>query len=660
MKCRPAALGRDLGVSALRCGLLAAVVSFTGCTAASDRGTGVVRSPDGAVAIVAGTFPDGQLAIRVRHGDADVIAPSPVGLRLADRPLAPLRIVAMQDLRARSAADRKSPPYRELKVIARERTGAGRKLLLLLRAYDSGAAFRLILLPLGDTRATRVAAETTELRFPRDYACLAVRHTEYLNSHEGEYAPVRASRLRPDALYDLPVSCRTGKGGETIALAESDVEHYPGAYLVKAERPGVAVRLTPLPANDRLAAVVGGPVATPWRIVMVADRPERLIENTLVAELAAPSRIGSADWIRPGKAAWGWWAGLAASGVADAGYNNATYRAYIDFAARFGLPYYVIDWGWAARPNGDDELADVTRFRPGVEIPALARYAARRGVRLWLWTNWDALGNRMDAVFALYRRWGIAGIKVDYVYRQDQVAISYYHRLLAAAARHRLMVNIHGAPVPRGLERTYPNFVTQEGVMSAEYNRWSRRVTAGHNVRLAYGRASIGPMDYTPGGFRNVAPADFVARDRLPLVMTTRAQQLAMFVVYPSPLQSLSDAPGAYLRPDGTPAPGAEFLRLVPASWDETRGVAGEWGRWIAVARRSGERWFVGVMTDETARTVPLPLDFLSDDRWRVRALVDGSQPTDVAAHVGHVRGGRTLRVPLAARGGAVLVFDRD
>ncbi|WP_242098401.1 glycoside hydrolase family 97 protein [Sphingomonas sp. CROZ-RG-20F-R02-07] len=617
-----------------------------------------IRSPNGRVTVVAGLLPGGQLAVRVRHEGSDVIAPSPVGLRLADDPLGPVRIVTTRVEAPAVAPDRRTPRYGGLAVHVRERGGARRSFDLRLRAYDGGAAFRLVL-PRRPGASYRIAAETTELRFPRDYDCLAVAHSEYLNSHEGDYAPVRASALRAGALYDLPLSCRTGRSGEAIALAESDVEHYPGAYLVKAGSLGAAIRLTPLPANDALAAVIDGPVVTPWRVVMIANRPEQLIANTLVDDLATPSRIGDARWVRPGKAAWGWWAGLKASGVPDAGYNNATYRAYVDFAGRFGLLYFVIDWGWAARPDGDKHLADITQFRSGVDIPALARYAAQRHVRLWLWTNWDALGRRMDEVFALYERWGIAGVKVDYVYRQDQIAIGYYHRLLATAARHHLMVNIHGAPVPRGLERTYPNFITEEGVMGAEYNKWSRKVTAGYNVRSAYSRAVIGPMDYTPGGFRNVAPGAFVARHALPEVMTTRAQQLAMFVVYPSPLQSLCDSPGAYLNAAGRPMKGAAFLRIVPATWDETRGIAGDWGRWIAVARRSGGRWFVGVMGDEAPRTVALPLGFLGNGRWRVRALVDGSQPTDVAGHKGVVDGGGTLWVPLAARGGAVLVLDR-
>lgn len=641
--------------------LLTCLLMLANCHQAPQGNALAAASPDGRVEIVAGRLPGGTLAVRIRDDGSDVIAPSPVGWQLATDSFGPMVITSVTSTPVAKASDRATLPYRELVVAARESGGDHRRVNLRLRAYDTGAAFRLELPRQQAFDTVRIAAETTELRFPRDYACLAVRHKEYLNSHEGDYAPVRASRLQGDALYDLPLSCRTDRGDETVAIAESGVENYPGAYLVKTGAHGVAVRLTPLPANDRIAVsttLSSNGLQAPWRVVMVAHRPEQLIENTLIAELAPPSRIGDGGWIRPGKAAWAWWAGLDASGVPDAGYNNATYRRYIDFAARFGLPYFVIDWGWAARPNGEDELADITRFRPNVDMPALSRYAAARGVRLWLWTNWKTVDEQMDRVFALYQRWGIAGIKVDYVYRQDQVAIGWYHRLLAAAARHRLMVNIHGAPVPRGLERTYPNFLTAEGVMGAEYNKWSRKVTAGYNVRLAYSRAAIGPMDYAPGAFRNVAPADFTARKKLPEVMTTRAHQLAMFVVYPSPLQSLADAPTAYLDARGRPLPETEFLRLVPATWNETHGVAGAWGKWIAVARRSGKRWFVGVMNDGDARNVELPLHFLQSGRWHVTALIDGAHPTDVAGHEGSVTRATSLRVPLHATGGAALVLE--
>lgn len=262
---------------------LAALLVLTSCQGRSTDPL-VVRSPDGRVEMVAGLLAGGTLAIRVRHDGANVIAPSPVGVRLAEAPIGALRLLS-------SRVGNGGGDHHEVDVHAREQGGAGRRVELRMRAYDSGAAFRLVLPAPAGTRQ-RVKAETTDLRLPRDYQCLAVRHSAYLNSHEGDYAPVRLSGLRAGSLYDLPLSCRTGRGDEALALAESDVEHYPGAYLVKGKTQGVAVRLTPLPGDDRIAAVVAGTITTPWRIIMIADRPEQLVENTLVGDLAAPPRIG--------------------------------------------------------------------------------------------------------------------------------------------------------------------------------------------------------------------------------------------------------------------------------------------------------------------------------------------------------------------------------
>jgi alpha-glucosidase len=392
---------------------------------------------------------------------------------------------------------------------------------------------------------------------------------------------------------------------------------------------------------------------------MVADQPAALVSSTLVDDLAAPSRVADAGWVAPGKSAWGWWSGLLARGVAHPGHNDATYRHYIDFAGRFGLPYYLVDRGWAWRGDGSDPVADITRTTDGVNMPALIRYARARHVRLWLWVNWKALDGRMEQVLSLYQRMGIAGIKVDYLYRQDQGMVAFYHRLLASAARHRLMVDIHAAFVPRGLDRTYPNFVTQEGVMGVEYNRWSRRDTAQAHVELAYGRAAIGPMDYAPGAFRNVAPARFVARPHAPEVMTTRAHQLALFVVFPSPLTVLADDPAAYENGSHGLAPGADFVKLVPTAWDETRGIAGEFGHSVAVARRRGRRWYVGLIADGHARRIALPLGFLGSGRWRVASWCDGVRPDAVVTRMGELTAGRGhLVVPMAANGGAALVLE--
>ncbi|KQN27595.1 hypothetical protein ASE88_14700 [Sphingomonas sp. Leaf38] len=615
----------------------------------------VSLSPDGTIGIDAGISSAGAFQVSIQHRNKTLIYPSPVGILLADRPFRSLVETGRQAFVPAFGCSGE-------RLSAREKVQGGRMVVLETSACDDGAAFRLIVPAMAGPGKWRVTGESTRFVTARNDACLGVRHAEFFNSHEGDYRPVRLRALTHDDLYDLPLTCATGQAGETYALTESNIENYAAAYLTgTASGDGVSIRLTPRPDDDRLAAIlpVRQPITTPWRIVMIADRPERLVENQMVQRLAAKSRLADTTWIQPGKAAWGWWSGLLAPDVPNAGHNMATYRRYIDFAGRMGLRYYVIDQGWASTPSGRGRPADVLTPAKGIDVPELVEYARRRGVRIWLWTDWKSLDGRMDTVLARWQGWGVAGMKVDFIYRQDQAVVGFYHRLLATAAQRRMLINMHAAFVPHGLETTYPNFLTQEGAMGNEYNRWSRKVTAGYDVRAAYTRATIGPMDYTPGGFRNVTPAAFSPQAPAPEVMTTRAHQLALFVLYPSPLTSLADAPVAYRTSDGRWAPGVTFLRDVPTTWDATRGIAGAMGEWIAVARRKGNRWYVGAITDGRTRAVSLPLAFLKDGRWTVRAWLDGTTPTALDRRTGEVGATGTLGVRMSANGGAALIFER-
>jgi alpha-glucosidase len=245
--------------------------------------------------------------------------------------------------------------------------------------------------------------------------------------------------------------------------------------------------------------------------------------------------------------------------------------------------------------------------------------------------------------------------------RNDQEMVAFYHRVLAAAARHHLMVDLHGAYPPDGLARTYPNFVTQEGVMGAEYNKWSARVTATHNVTLPFTRMLLGPIDYTPGGFRATTPAGFAAkmRDKKPYVQTTRGQALAMYVVYDSPVAMVADSPDAYVNPDGSLAAGVDFLERVPTSWDETRVLNGEMGQYIVTARRKGNTWYVGAMTNEAGRKLTVPLDFLGAGRsYMAEVYEDGTGPNDLRKRSAQLRKGSKLTLTLAGSGGAAVVVE--
>jgi alpha-glucosidase len=334
-------------------------------------------------------------------------------------------------------------------------------------------------------------------------------------------------------------------------------------------------------------------------------------------------------------------------------------KHYIDFAAEMGLEYMLIDAGWYSPLPGYgpkmDFKADITKTIPEIDLPGLISYARGKSVGLWVWAHWRLVNDQMDAAFPHYERLGIRGVKIDFMDSDDQEMVAFYHRVLRKAAEHHLLVDLHGAYKPTGLARTYPNYLTQEGVMGAEYNKWSARVTATHNVTLAYTRLLLGPMDYTPGAFRNRTRQDLNVKFVGPEVMTTRAHQLAMFVVYESPFACVSDDPGAYKGQAG-----AEFLKIVPTTWDETRALGGRIGEYVVVARRRGQDWYVGALNNEEAREVQVPLTFLGGASYKATVHADGAKPDEVVTTNADVTGGRlkgagVLTLKLAPGGGAAL-----
>ncbi|HYP54277.1 MAG TPA: glycoside hydrolase family 97 protein, partial [Pyrinomonadaceae bacterium] len=516
--------------------------------------------------------------------------------------------------------------YREMTVSVAEVAGARRRLELVFRAYDDGVAFRYEIPAQAGLREFEIVDERSEFRFAGDYKCWAMQLRTFHSNYEKEFDALSVGRIKPGAKIGLPVTIQPD-AGPALAVAEADLRDYAGMYLHGLEGvPNALVsRLSPFGGREEGSAVrASAPHQSPWRVIMVGDAPGRLIESTLLLNLNPPPAFRDTSWIKPGKAAWDWWSGQAADGVANPGMNDATMRHYIDFASEMGLEYMLVDAGWYASKaygEGADTKADITKSVPEIDLPGLVRYARSKRVGILLWLHWETARDQMDRAFPFYERLGVKGVKIDFMDRDDQEMVAFYHRVLGKAAEHRLVVDLHGADKPTGLVRTYPNYLTQEGVLGAEYNKWSGRVTAAHNVTLPFTRMLAGPLDYTPGGFRNVRPADFKAQDRLPLVMTTRAHGLAMFVVYESPLQMVADYPSAYR---GEAA--AEFLRAVPASWDETRVIEGRVGEFILMARRRGREWFVGGMTNEQGRTLRLPLSFLGPGDYTLTQYTDAGE----------------------------------
>lgn len=356
--------------------------------------------------------------------------------------------------------------YRQLRVQLVD--AAQHRLEIELRAYDDGVALRYVLPKAGKLE---IRNELTSFAFPRDYPCWTLNLGRFGTSHEGEYDAIAASKLRPHNLLELPLVCQTDAQGTTLAIGEANLRDYAGLYLTGRADGGLGVSAKLSPRLDQPALAVsidaqGRDFATPWRVIMLGDTPASLIDSNLITLLNPPPAF-DASWVRPGKSAWDWWSGSLASGVAQPGMNTATIQRYIDHAHQLKLEYMLIDDGWYHGSTGDGQYnsdADIRRPVEQLDLPGLVTYGRQRGVGLWLWAHWRALDAHMDEALAWYQQLGIKGIKVDFMDRDDQQMVDFYHRLLAKAAEHKLLVDLHGAYHPTGLTRTYPNYLTQEGV----------------------------------------------------------------------------------------------------------------------------------------------------------------------------------------------------
>jgi alpha-glucosidase len=628
----------------------AVLAALSGAACAAPAGPVTVKSPNGRAAIRIAR--DGASYVVTRGGET-VIASSPLGLEFDGQP--DLGRLALEKVTTTST-DRQIPlvatkassardHYRAATLQFRDRADATRRLFVDVRAYDDGVAFRY---RIDGADPVRLRGEKTAFVPAGDPDCLI---SVVDGSHEVPFTRQKVSQLGDKQGYDVPVVCTTPSGRTAYAITQSHLEGYTGASLWR-EGAGLRVHLSGVPGRAAPVYESHGGLRTAWRVVMLGNRAGDLIASNVVGNLN-PDPQGDFGWIKPGKAAWDWWSGPLVGMKPD----MAAYRRFIDFAAASGFPYYLIDAGWAQGSGGCcDALptTDITRAADGIDMPALVQYAADKGVGLILWAHWEHVRTRMDEVLDTYARWGIKGVKIDFMNRDDQDVVDFYHRVAAATAQRHLLLDMHGAYVPAGLQRTYPNFITQEGVMGAEWSKMAKKVTPEHNLMLPYTRMLAGPIDYTPGGFHNGTPGTFEVRAVLPFVQNTRGQELAKYVVYDSPLQMVSDDPDVYRD-----AEGFDFIRKVPTAWDETRFLSGEPGKDIVLARRAGQAWYVGAMSaEEGAATKRVKLDFLPAGRYKATIWEDGATPNNVTLREVDLTARDTLTLQLAGAGGAAVIIE--
>jgi len=566
--------------------------------------------------------------------------------------------------------------YNQLNLLLREKSAEGRTFEVVFRASNDGAAFRYELLSQPGMRDFVVDEELTEFAFAGDHVCyVGEQEKGFTGPQEWEFTRRRLSDIKPDSIIGLPLLIETPV--EWVSIAEADLLDWAGMWLGGAAVPPPAAgkpaatnavvatetnksETTPITLRTKLAPRLDGkglvsaktPHRSPWRVLMIGREPGRLIESEIIRNLSRPSALKDTTWIKPGKMAWDhWWSG-------DTIMDTATMKSYIELAAEMGWSYQLIDWGWYGESNKSE--ADITKPIDALNMEEIRRFADEKGVRLWLWLHWTDV-DRNDAykkAFPLYHDWGFAGVKIDFMDRDDQEMVRWYEKITRAAAKHQLMINFHGAFKPSGFDRTFPNQITREGVLGNEYNKWSARVTPEHKLTLPFTRFLVGPGDFTPGGFLNRQPEAFKSQ-KPTLVQGTRAAELALTVIFDSPLCCLCDRPDHYRD-----QPGADFLRIVPTVWDDSRVLEGQVGERLVMARQSGDDWYLGALTNREPREITIKLDFLSTGQWKMRLWKDGDDADKNAAQLTTeeraVDSGDEITVRLAPAGGCVAHFQKQ
>lgn len=502
---------------------------------------------------------------------------------------------------------------------------------LVFRAYNEGVAYRFETQLEGDII---VRNETASFRFSDDYSGWFCRPDEgkEVSDWQGQFANLNISDLKESSRAYLPSLVEIGEPLK-LAILEADLVDYPGMYLEAGSETGELkgwwvgyptgfewgswknACLMPTIRSDYIAKS-SGKRSFPWRVVLVSEKDVDLGYSDLVYKLSTPSKLEKSDWIRPGKAAWDWYNMFGITGVDfKNGPNTPTWKAYIDFAAELGLEYAILDEGWS-------DVFEITKVMPNVDLQELSDYATSRNVGLVLWCAGHILIKDLDGALDFMNQFeAVKGVKVDFFQRNDQLANNMYVAIAKAAAEREFIVNFHGCYIPTGLRRTYPNILTWESIRGLEQNKWREQTTPRHDVMAAYIRLLAGPMDYTPGAMRNAAKEHHRPIFAEPMSQGTRCHQLAMFVVYDSPLQMLADTPDSY-RQAGNET--LQFLADVPVTWDETFILDGEIPHFIIKGRKSGESYYIGGLCDWDGRDVEISFDFLEVGNYIAQFFTDG------------------------------------
>jgi len=632
-----------------------------------------ITSPDGNIQLKVGA--GSKLQWSVTHQSQAIIAPSSISLKLQSGEVlgdnAQITSSKNEKVNNKIAAlnykkDTVEDNYTQLTLNCNGDYG------VIFRAYNDGVAYRFFT---KKKDSIIIQSEEADFNFTDDeyayipYSNQPHNHDKYECSFENTYQHIKLSQFVKDTVAFAPVLVELANNKKAV-ITETDLEDYPGMFLTNGKiLTGLSGDFAPYVLEDKqgghnnLQAYVtkradyiartNGTRSFPWRVVVISTSDKDLLNNDMVYRLASPSRVEDVSWIKPGKVAWDWWSDWNISHIDfKAGINTQTYKYYIDFAAANHIEYILLDEGWA-------NSLDIMQIVPEVNLQEIIDYGKQKNVGVWLWGGWLPLDKKIDEALGKYSKMGIKGFKIDFMDRDDQKMVQFYYRMAKKAAEYHLMIDYHGAYKPTGLQRTFPNILNIEAVHGMEQLKWSNPDMPQFDVSIPFIRMIAGPMDYTPGAMRSGTKETFRPINAMPMSQGTRCHQLAMYVMYEAPFEMLSDNPTTYMREQEC----LNFMSNVPTTFDETVELDGKVSEYAAIARRKGDSWYVGAMSNWNARDITIDLSFLKDGNYEAEIFQDGinadRDATDYKKEVKQVSSKDKLTVHLSNGGGWVAKIRR-
>jgi alpha-glucosidase len=614
-----------------------------------------------------------KLQWSVQHKGQQLIAPSPISLTLQSGEILGdnVKVLSAKPVNVRTQFDAINFRRAVIKDVYNQLTlNCKGDFGVIFRVYDDAVAYQFFTKRKGEII---IKNEEANFNFTADHKAFVPIQWDYRDgknfnsSFEALYREIKLSQFPKDSLAFLPVLVDVEQN-KKVEVLEADLENYPGMYLdlngtgkgfkgVYAQYPletyVKGINIIPNRRADYIART-DGTHSFPWRIAVISEQDKDLLNCDIVQKLASPNRLEDISWIKPGQVSWDWWNDMNISHVDfRAGMNTASYKYFIEFASNNKIPYIILDGGWSAR-------GDLTKASPAINLEELVAYGNQKGVGLIVWASWQDVLKQKDKVFPFYSKLGIKGMKIDFIDRDDQVAVASTYEIAKFAAENHLLVDYHGVFKPTGLQRTYPNVVGYEGVKGMENVKWANENVPRYDVTLPFIRNLAGPMDYTPGAMRNSNQANFRAINSNPMSKGTRVHQLAMYVVFEVPLQMLSDNPTIYMREQEC----TDFITKVPTTFDETVPLDSKVAEYVAVARKKGDTWYIGAMTNWTPRELTIDFSFLDNGNYKAEIFSDGinadRDATDYKKEIINVTKGDKLTVKLMNGGGWAARLEKD